>query len=104
MSTSLFVQNIIAVIWDFDKTLIPGYMQTPLFNHYGVDEGTFWKEVNGLEKEYQARGAEFVSNENLYLNHILTYVKHGIFKGLNNALLRKLGSKIQFCEGLPDFA
>jgi len=102
MSTSLFVQNIIAVIWDFDKTLIPGYMQTPLFNHYDVDEGAFWKEVNGLEKEYRARGAEFVSADNLYLNHILTYVKQGIFKDLNNALLRKLGSKIQFCEGLPD--
>ena len=28
-------QNIVACIWDFDKTLIPGYMQTPLFEHYG---------------------------------------------------------------------
>lgn len=23
--------NVIAVIWDFDKTLIDGYMQTPIF-------------------------------------------------------------------------
>ena len=27
-------QNIIAVIWDFDKTLVDGYMQTD-FNKYG---------------------------------------------------------------------
>ena len=30
-------QNIIAVIWDFDKALVNGYMQRPIFEEYGVD-------------------------------------------------------------------
>ena len=30
--------DIIAVIWDFDKTLVNGYMQRPIFEEYGVDE------------------------------------------------------------------
>ena len=41
-----FGQNIIACVWDFDKTLIPGYMQTPLFEDYGVREAKFLDEVN----------------------------------------------------------
>ena len=45
---SLYKQNIIACVWDFDKTLIPGYMQTPLFDAFGIDEKLFWKEVNAL--------------------------------------------------------
>lgn len=27
----LDMKNIIAIIWDFDKTLIDGYMQDPIF-------------------------------------------------------------------------
>ena len=42
MASTLFTQNIIACVWDFDKTLIPAYMQAPLFRLYGVDEATFW--------------------------------------------------------------
>ena len=38
--------NIIAVIWDFDKTLVDGYMQDPIFKEYGVDAESFWAEVN----------------------------------------------------------
>jgi hypothetical protein len=45
---NLFTQNKIAIIWDFDRTLIPYDMQRPLFEHYGVDEATFWQESNAL--------------------------------------------------------
>jgi len=30
--------HVVTCVWDFDKTLCPGYMQTPLFKAYGVDE------------------------------------------------------------------
>ena len=42
------MSNIIAIIWDFDKTLINGYMEDPLLRDYGVDPRDFWEEVNGL--------------------------------------------------------
>ncbi len=41
MPQQLFLQNIIACIWDFDKTLIPGYMQAPIFDHHRVDSKEF---------------------------------------------------------------
>jgi hypothetical protein len=95
--------KIIAVLWDFDKTLITGYMQTPLFEHYGVDSVRFWDEVNALP-DFHARAGEgepFIS-DSLYLNHILTYVRHGVFAGLSNAMLRQLGAKQHLAAGVPD--
>ncbi|MCC6415463.1 MAG: haloacid dehalogenase-like hydrolase, partial [Opitutaceae bacterium] len=55
MPTTLFTQNTIACIWDFDKTLIPGYMQAPLFRRHGVDESVFWAETNALVENYRKR-------------------------------------------------
>lgn len=95
-------QNIVACVWDFDKTLIPGYMQWPIFEYYGVDEKRFWKEVNALPEKYRQSG-QVISPDILYLNHILTYVRHGKFPGLNNSLLRTLGSRLHFYQGLPGF-
>ena len=97
-----FSQTVIAVVWDFDKTLIPGNMQGPLFARYGVDERTFWAEVDGLRAFYLQHGAQRVSDDNLYLNHILEYVRAGRFKGLNNALLRELGGELTFHPGMPE--
>lgn len=45
--------NIIAVVWDFDKTLVNGYMEEPIFEHYGVDSSVFWREVNSLPEKYR---------------------------------------------------
>lgn len=103
MVSNIFSQTHIAVIWDFDKTLIPGYMQDPLFNHYNVDGRNFWREVNALPKYLTQDGQEMVAEDSIYLNHILTYVRAGIFKGLNNELLRQLGGELEFYPGLPEF-
>ena len=102
MATVLFTQNIIACVWDFDKTLIPGYMQGPLFDRYGIDEPNFWHEVNSLSEYYRERGYN-VSGETVYLNHLLTCVRNGPLKGLNNNILRECGKGIEFYEGLPEF-
>lgn len=48
------MKNIIAIIWDFDKTLINGYMQDPIFQDYNVDAHEFWTEVNALPKKEHA--------------------------------------------------
>jgi hypothetical protein len=96
-----FSQTVIAVVWDFDKTLIPGNMQDPLFAHYGVDRQDFWAEVDGLRDFYLSHGAERVSEDNLYLNHILEYVRAGRFKGLDNATLRALGAELTFHPSMP---
>ena len=98
-----FSQTVIAVVWDFDKTLIAGNMQTPLFARFGVDEQAFWDEVDALRDFYLAHGARRVAEDSLYLNHILEYVRAGTFKGLSNATLHELGAELTFHPGLPDF-
>jgi hypothetical protein len=102
MATTLFTQNTIACIWDFDKTLIPDYMQSPLFRRYGIDEASFWEETNKLAEHYRKRGYH-LSPEIAYLNHLLTYVLAGPLKGLNNKILFDCGADIKFYAGLPEF-
>jgi hypothetical protein len=92
------MQNVIAVIWDFDKTLIPGYMQEPLFNHFKADGSAFWQENQRLIRELKDKGVE-VNSDTFYLNLILRHVKGGEWPGLSNDLLFSLGSQIKVREG-----
>lgn len=102
MPASLNLQTIIAFVWDFDKTLTPSYMQTPLFEHYKVDQKEFWKEVNGLVSHYRERGLQ-VSRDTAYLGHILAYVQAGKFPDLTNDKLRELGALVPLAPGMPEF-
>ncbi|MEM8549469.1 MAG: HAD family hydrolase [Verrucomicrobiota bacterium] len=95
-------RNVVALVWDFDKTLTQGYMQAPLFKRYGIDEEFFWKEVNQLPELYAQQGIR-VSHDTVYLNHLLSFIKNGPMKGLRNADLRSLGAEIPLYPGLPDF-
>ena len=94
--------NIIAVIWDFDKTLVNGYMQDPIFKEYGVEARAFWDEVNALPDKYWREQRVKVNRETVYLNHFINCTRKGIFPGLNNQKLRAYGRELVFYPGIPD--
>ena len=102
MPVPLYTQTVIAFLWDFDRTLIPDNMQRPIFEEYGVDEASFWSEVDGLV-DFHASHGEVLAKDMAYLLHILSYVEDGIFEGLSNAKLRELGGKLEPCPGIPEF-
>ena len=77
-------------------------MQDPIFEAYGVDDRTFWREVNALPAYFAQQGVG-MHPDTAYLNHLLTYVHHGRMPGLTNRRLRELGAGIRFHPGLPDF-
>ena len=96
------MSNIIAVIWDFDKTLVDGYMQDPIFKKYAVDSKKFWEEVNALPDKYWDEQKVKVNRDTIYLNHFINKTKEGIFKGLNNDVLFELGKELKFYKGIPE--
>ena len=93
--------NIIAVIWDCDKTLIDGYMQDPIFKDYKINPGAFWKEVNAAPGEYAKNGIR-VNKDTYYLNHFIKCAHNGTFPGLNNEKLRGYGEWQKFYPGIPE--
>ena len=93
--------NIIAVIWDCDKTLINGYMQDPIFKKYNVDAHDFWEEVNSIPKQLEKQGVR-VNADTYYLNHFIKCAHNGTFPGLSNAMLREFGKAQQFYPGIPE--
>lgn len=95
-------QNIIACLYDCDGTLIPGWMQTSLLTHYGVEPRKFWEEANGMVEKVKKEGIN-LNKENAYLNLIIDYAEAGIFSDLSNAKLRELGAQIKVFPGLPEF-
>lgn len=96
------MSNIIAVIWDFDKTLINGYMQDPIFEEYGVNAHEFWTEVNSLPEKYKKEQNVKVNPDTIYLNQFIRYAHNGKFKDLNNDKLKQFGQKLKFYSGIPE--
>lgn len=95
------MQNIIAIIWDFDKTLVDGYMQDPIFQEFNVDSTDFWAGVNALPKEYKEKGVK-VNPDTIYLNQFIKEAQNGKFKGLSNKKLKSYGEKQKFYNGIPE--
>ncbi|WP_242450661.1 hypothetical protein [Borrelia miyamotoi] len=89
-------EKIVAFIFYFDGTLIHGNMQQVLFDKYDVDVACFGMKLKIYDKSH----CNIITNEMIYLSHFLMYVKESIFKGLNNKIFFKLGSKLEIFEGV----
>ncbi|MGI6107133.1 MAG: haloacid dehalogenase-like hydrolase [Lachnospiraceae bacterium] len=97
------MSNVIAVIWDCDRTLIDGYMEDPIFEEYGVNETEFWKKTGEAPAYYASQGVK-VNPDTIYLNYFIREArKGGCFAGLNNAKLREFGKKQKYYPGIPNF-
>jgi hypothetical protein len=87
-------QNIIALVYDYDQTLSPKYMQDDvLFPQFGIDPVQFWKKCNSLVTEQKWDG------ELAYMKCLLDYLG---MDNVTNARLTQLGSGLSFFPGLPE--
>lgn len=93
--------NIIAVIWDCDKTLIDGYMQDPLFKRFNIDSHAFWEEERAVLSATADKGIR-VNPDTYYLNYFIKCAHNGTIPGLNNAMLREIGKEQRFYPGIPE--
>ncbi|WP_193211770.1 haloacid dehalogenase-like hydrolase [Luteolibacter marinus] len=87
-------QNTIALVFDYDQTLSPRYMQDDvLFPEFGIDPAQFWKKCNALVTEQQWDG------ELAYLKCILDYLQ---MDQVTNARLTQLGAGLSFFPGVAE--
>lgn len=92
----------IAVVFDWDHTLAPIYMQGPIFTHYGVSEKDFWTEVHRRTAEDSRHLETRCFPEHIYLHQMVEYANRDIFPGLDNAKLTELGKTIPTFPGVED--
>jgi hypothetical protein len=87
-------QNIIALVYDYDQTLSPKYMQDDVvFPEFGIDPEQFWKKCNSLVHDSKWDG------ELAYMKCLLDYLG---MDNVSNARLTELGAGLSFFPGLPE--
>jgi hypothetical protein len=87
-------QNTIAIIYDYDQTLSPSYMQDDVvFPNFGIDGSSFWRRCAELVAE------QGYDSELAYMKVLLDTFA---VDRPTNSDLRSLGAKLNFYRGLPE--
>jgi hypothetical protein len=87
-------QNTIAIVYDYDQTLSPSYMQDEVvFPAFGIKSEIFWRRCSELVRDYG------YDNELAYMKVLLDQLE---MDRPTNEELKKLGAKLNFYQGLPE--
>ena len=87
-------QNTIALVFDYDQTLSPRYMQDDvLFPEFGINPESFWAKCNQLVTDHQWDG------ELAYLKCLLDYLS---MDQVSNKRLEELGANLKLFPGVSD--
>ena len=87
-------QNIIALVYDYDQTLSPRYMQDDVvFPEFGIDPTQFWAKCNALVRDHKWDG------ELAYMKCLLDTLG---MDNVTNQRLTELGAGLRFFPGLPE--
>lgn len=88
------LHNTIALVYDYDQTLSPYYMQDDvIFPAFGINAGKFWERCDALVQ------AEGYDNELAYMKCLLDYLA---MDRPSNQQLKQLGAKMRLYKGLPE--
>ena len=90
----------IGIVFDWDHTCSPMYMEGPIFTHYGIPERAFWEEVHRRAHEDTKYLNTRVFVEHEYLNYLVECACNGTMKDLDNPRLTEIGCKIPTFPGL----
>ena len=87
-------QNTIAIVYDYDQTLSPSYMQDEVvFPAFGINSGSFWRRCSELVRD------QGYDSELAYMKVLLDTL--GMDRPKNSEL-KELGQKLNFYQGLPE--
>ena len=87
-------QNTIAIVYDYDQTLSPSYMQDEVvFPAFGINSEIFWRRCSELVRDHG------YDNELAYMKVLLDQL--GMDRPTNDEL-KKLGANLNFYKGLPE--
>jgi hypothetical protein len=85
-------QNTIAIVYDYDQTLSPSYMQDEVvFPAFGIKSEIFWRRCSELVRDHG------YDNELAYMKVLLDQLE---MDRPTNEELKKLGAKLNFYQGL----